>query len=84
MCKFSVLEGAHDDKKKQSAQVVHIRRDAQSAQEIVTLCASPSGVQASAQEIMVVCNSGKLPSFLQMFLAVLIRISRILVSCELP
>ena len=56
MCKFSVLEGAHDDKKKQSVQVVHIRRDAQSAQEIVTLCASPSGVQASAQEIMVVCN----------------------------
>ena len=56
MCKFSVLEGAHDDKKKQTAQVVHIWRDAQSAQEIVTLCASSIGVQASAQEIMVVCN----------------------------
>ena len=27
-----------------------------SAQEIVTLCASPSSVQESAQEILVVCN----------------------------
>ena len=35
-------------------QVVHVRRDARSAQEIVTLCASPSSVQESAQEIPVV------------------------------
>ena len=43
-------------KKKQSVQVVHVRRDARSTQEIVTLCASPSSVQESAQEIMVVHN----------------------------
>ena len=41
-------------KKKPSAQVVHIRRDTHSAQNIVTLCASPCSVQESAQEIMVV------------------------------
>ena len=41
---------------------MHIWRDAQSAQEIVTLCAFPSGVQASAQEIggVQLGNSGKL------------------------
>ena len=43
-------------KKKPSVQVVHVRRDARSAQEIVTLRASPSSVQESAQEIPVVCN----------------------------
>ena len=43
-------------KKKQSVQVVHVRRDARSAQEIVTLSASPSSVQESAQEIPVVRN----------------------------
>ena len=37
-------------------QVVHVRRDAQSAQEMVTLRASPSSVQGSVQEILVVCN----------------------------
>ena len=35
---------------------MHVRRDARSAQEIVTLRASPSSVQGSAQEILVVCN----------------------------
>ena len=43
-------------KKKQCVQVVHVRRDARSAQEIVTLRASPSSVQESVQEILVVCN----------------------------
>ena len=40
-------------KKKQSVQVVHVRRD---AQENVTLRASPSSVQESTQEIPVVQN----------------------------
>ena len=35
---------------------MHVRRDARSAQEIVTLRASPSSVQESAQEIPVVRN----------------------------
>ena len=33
-------------------QLVHIQRDAQSAQEIVTLRVSPSSVQGSPQEIV--------------------------------
>ena len=48
-------ESVHS-KKKQSVQVVHVRRNVQSAQETVTLHASPSSVQESAQEIPVVHN----------------------------
>ena len=32
-------------------QVVHVRRDARSAQEMVTLRASPSSAQGSVQEL---------------------------------
>ena len=48
--------GTGHSKKKQTVQVVHVQRDARSAQEIVTLRASPSSVQESAQEIPVVRN----------------------------
>ena len=42
------LADISQQEKKQSVQVVHVRRDARSAQEIVTLRASPSSVQESA------------------------------------